>query len=340
MVAPWFQIGAWVVGAIGAAAAGKAVYDKSQANTARKKGDETIEESRKALAGACDAANAALVDLRSHRDAVTTNTLRRVIGIADRVHGGDMVEIGTEVKALNLPDVTIEAMKDMSITVAGVVKTAASAVATGAAAGSGAMAAVAAVGSASSGAAISSLSGAAMTNATLAYLGGGTVAAGGGGMAAGATVLAGVVAAPVIMVAGVAAAINASKQRTEAEHYKAKADIAAEAAKTEIAKMGAIAKRARMVSRSIEALDTRTLDLIEHMEAMLAARPPGKVEFSSLSEAEVGLYKLVLFLGTNLYAIAEIDVTAEIPESMKRVLSADFSTSVDMGPPVLEGRAE
>lgn len=71
------------------------------------------------------------------------------------------------------------------------------------AASAGASAAVASLAAASTGTAISTLSGAAASNATLAWIGGGAIASGGGGMAAGAVVMAGVAAAPAVLVGGV-----------------------------------------------------------------------------------------------------------------------------------------
>jgi transcriptional regulator with XRE-family HTH domain len=78
----------------------------------------------------------------------------------------------------------------------------------GAAAGAGAAFAtystVAAMATASTGTAISTLAGAAASNATLAALGGGSLATGGLGVAGGTAVLAGIVAAPAVIAAGVA----------------------------------------------------------------------------------------------------------------------------------------
>lgn len=73
--------------------------------------------------------------------------------------------------------------------------------AAGAAAGGITFAAVGTFAAASTGVAISGLSGAAATSATLAWLGGGSLAAGGMGVAGGTAVLAGVVAAPVVLAA-------------------------------------------------------------------------------------------------------------------------------------------
>ena len=63
---------------------------------------------------------------------------------------------------------------------------------------------VMALAAASTGTPIAALSGVAAYNATMAAIGGGAIAAGGFGMAGGAAVLAGVVAVPIIAVAGIA----------------------------------------------------------------------------------------------------------------------------------------
>ena len=70
---------------------------------------------------------------------------------------------------------------------------------------------VMALGAASTGTSIASLSGVAAYNATMAAIGGGSLAAGGFGMAGGAMVLGGVVAAPIIAIAGLSYSKYAEK---------------------------------------------------------------------------------------------------------------------------------
>lgn len=72
---------------------------------------------------------------------------------------------------------------------------------------------------ASTGTAISSLSGVAATNATLAWFGGGSLAVGGLGMAGGTAILGGIVAGPVILVAGSIFAKMAEKNKYDAQSY-------------------------------------------------------------------------------------------------------------------------
>lgn len=95
----------------------------------------------------------------------------------------------------------------------------------GAAAGFGALGGAGMFAAASTGTAISSLSGVAATNATLAWFGGGSIASGGLGMAGGTMVLGGIVAGPVLAVAGslFAAKAEEAKNNAYANLEKAKA---------------------------------------------------------------------------------------------------------------------
>lgn len=81
---------------------------------------------------------------------------------------------------------------------------------------------------ASTGTSIAALSGVAATNATLAAIGGGSLAAGGLGMAGGTAILGGVVAAPVLAIAGWAYASHAEKALDNARENRSKANQAIE----------------------------------------------------------------------------------------------------------------
>lgn len=82
---------------------------------------------------------------------------------------------------------------------------------------------VMAVAAASTGTPIAALSGAAAYNATMAAIGGGSIATGGFGMAGGAMVLGGVVAAPIIAIAGWAFASHAEEALSDAR--KARVEV-------------------------------------------------------------------------------------------------------------------
>lgn len=81
-----------------------------------------------------------------------------------------------------------------------------------------------ALGAASTGTAISALSGVAAYNATLAAIGGGSLAAGGLGMAGGTMILGGVVAAPVLAIAGWAYAWHGEEALQKAKEARRETD--------------------------------------------------------------------------------------------------------------------
>lgn len=82
--------------------------------------------------------------------------------------------------------------------------------------------------SASTGTAIASLSGVAATNATLAWFGGGALSAGGLGMAGGAAVLGGIVAGPILAVAGFIMEAKSEENLEKARYTHSEAVLAAE----------------------------------------------------------------------------------------------------------------
>ena len=100
--------------------------------------------------------------------------------------------------------------------------------------GAGALAGIASYGgammfaTASTGTAIATLSGAAATNATLAWFGGGSLAVGGLGMAGGTVVLGGIVAGPVLAVAGFIMAAKSEENLANAKKTYSEASLAVE----------------------------------------------------------------------------------------------------------------
>ncbi|WP_104760738.1 chemotaxis protein [Helicobacter cetorum] len=128
----------------------------------------------------------------------------------------------------SIPQAKLTSMRDFSCTAVGVLGTLAGSSAVGVAAAFATYGGVMALGAASTGTAIASLSGVAATNATLAALGGGSLAAGGFGMAGGTAVLGGVVAAPIIAIAGFAYASHGAECLKKAREYEEQVDEACE----------------------------------------------------------------------------------------------------------------
>lgn len=139
-------------------------------------------------------------------------------------------------------------------------------------ASAGTTAAVGAFATASTGTTISSLSGAAATNATLAWLGGGSLATGGGGVAAGTTVMAGVVAAPVMLVGGVFLHQKGRKSLANAEQFAADADAAAAKQREAAAILKAATGHATETRELLELLEPRLARRTGWLEAVTAAR--------------------------------------------------------------------
>jgi len=121
----------------------------------------------------------------------------------------------------------------------------------------GAYGSVGMLASASTGTAISTLGGAAATNATLAWLGGGSLAVGGGGMALGTAVLGGIVAGPLVAVAGFVMDSKAEKNLTEAHEYTSEIDIKIEKMRLSIEGLNAIHMQIDELQYGIEQIVVR-----------------------------------------------------------------------------------
>lgn len=118
--------------------------------------------------------------------------------------------------ALDFPQHKLDEIDGLALSTTAYMGKVAGAGAAGAAAAYAVYGGVMAVAAASTGTPIAALSGAAAYNATMAAIGGGSIAAGGFGMAGGAMVLGGVVAAPIMAIAGWAFASHAEEALSDA----------------------------------------------------------------------------------------------------------------------------
>lgn len=140
----------------------------------------------------------------------------------------------TDIK-LSIPKHEIDKIEQLSISAVNYVGKVAGAGVVGAASAYAVYGGVMAFAAASTGTSIATLSGVAAYNATLAAIGGGSLAAGGLGMAGGTMILGGVVAAPILAIAGWAFASHAEealgdalKTRDEVDEIVAKLELAGE----------------------------------------------------------------------------------------------------------------
>ena len=153
-----------------------------------------------------------------------------------------------------LTDEEIREVKEVSLKMKEVVSGLGTAGAAGAMSGFGAMGAATYLGTASTGTAISALSGVAAKNATLAWFGGGSLASGGLGMAGGTAILGGIVAGPVVAVAGWVAANKAAEAKETAISNLAQAKAACNEMDTASTAADAINRRTMSIHKALKGL--------------------------------------------------------------------------------------
>lgn len=234
-------------------------------------------------------------------------TLRRVAGVDDRGF--------TDLKeALARPERLAVAI---GVEGGAVVSTATSALkgfGAGAALSGAAQGAVATFGVASTGAPIAGLSGVAASNATLAWLGGGSLASGGMGVAGGTAVLGGIVAAPAVLLAGLAYANQAEKQLTRATDYAENVSVAVDRNTSAEKRIAAIRRRVGEVRKAIEDVQVRTRNAVDTLNAMLDVLPPERRAFVSLLKAVQDRALLLGVLAGLLSELVEVSIVDEAAE--------------------------
>jgi hypothetical protein len=188
----------------------------------------------------------------------------------------DLSEVPPEIAAFDVE------LRDINFDAVDAARLAVSSGAAGAAGGLIAFAAVGTFATASTGTAIGALSGAAATNATLAWLGGGAVAAGGGGMAAGAMVLGGIVAIPVLAVGGVVLHHKGRKALAEAEEDALQAERAIRDMELAATVARGIEVRAARLARLTERLDL----LLRERNAVLRHVTARSVDYATFDDAD------------------------------------------------------
>lgn len=182
---------------------------------------------------------------------------------------------------------------------------------------------VMAFGTASTGTAISGLSGAAATNATLAWLGGGSLASGGLGMAGGAAVVGGIVAAPAMLLAGLAYANRAEKRLTQATAYEGEVTVAIAEGQEAEARVGGVKRRVNEIARTIKDVAERCRVVLARLNARLDMLPPNQIRFEALPpppKADVAILSVLGGLLNELIHVAIIDESARLLNNSDAVL--------------------
>ncbi len=236
-------------------------------------------------------------------------TLRRVAGVDDRGF--------TDLKeALVRPERLAVAIGVEEGAVVSTAKGALKGFGAGAALSGAAQGAVATFGAASTGVPIAGLSGAAASNATLAWLGGGSLASGGMGVAGGTAVLGGIVAAPALLLAGLAYANQAEKQLTKATSYAEDVSVAVERNTSAERRIAAIRRRVGEVRKAIEDVRVRTRSAVDTLGAMLDVLPPERRAFGSLPTAVQDRTLLLGVLAGLLSELVEVAIVDEAAQLM------------------------
>lgn len=184
----------------------------------------------------------------------------------------DSLNLESNTNEINIPSADLKHMQevrsaiiDLGTAVGGIIASGGA----GALAGFGAFGGAGLLASASTGTAISSLSGVAATNATLAWFGGGSLATGGLGMAGGAWVLGGVVAAPVILVAGWVFANSAETKKYDALAYYNAVESVVENMKGEELLWGKAGANTNELQTTIKELNAALIDSMRNIKDIM-----------------------------------------------------------------------
>lgn len=214
-----------------------------------------------------------------------------------------------------LPDAAVQSVR---LSATGAVTALVGGAATGAAVGATTLAAVGAFATASTGAAISGLSGAAATSATLAWLGGGAVATGGGGVAAGTTVMTGLVAAPVILALAGFVEWKGRQQRREQEETAAKLRKGDAELTLAEARMAAVVERSHQVRGILRKLRRELEDRLPAFELLVTDND----DYATYSGDQRRQVAEAVALATTLVTVLSV------PFVDKKGLVTDLSASV------------
>ena len=233
MPLPLFIVGAIKVAGVAAATygAGRGVHSvvqNKEAKEVQSSAESKYERAKKSTKKAIEESNKSIENLGQKKLEILTKSVDDYVKTFEQLKKVNLKESEglREIGVTEIDGSLIAEARELSSTAISVLKGIAGGAGAGALAAFGATSATMALGTAGTGAAISSLVGIAQTNATLAFLGGGTLAAGGGGIAAGATVLGTLAAAPALFLLGTIMDKSASANLDKAYTYNSEVNKA------------------------------------------------------------------------------------------------------------------
>lgn len=247
----------WAIGtaiAGGATAGGSGVAKIRSAKRLVEEKQEQLEAAETAMRHhreACEAAFASLGEAKIH--AISTALLPFHDAFSKLKH----VDLTVAVREDGVPSVDVIRVHEaarLTVDIASALGVTAVGAGAGALASSGTTSAVGYLASASTGTAIRGLSGAAAKKATLAWLGGGSLASGGGGVATGTAVLAGIAAAPVVLVGGIFLHHKGREALAKAELFEGDVDTAVAKHRQAVAVLHGARQQAALVGRQLDRL--------------------------------------------------------------------------------------
>lgn len=225
MPLPFILAGAAVVAASYGAKKGYDGYqDKSEANDIIESAKRKYDEERTVFDEQNEQTNKSLTSLGEFQLQVG-NDFKEFRTIAEKL----LVKLNqsnSKDLEIDFPQHKLDEIDGLALSTTAYMSKVAGAGAAGAAAAYAVYGGVMAMAAASTGTPIAALSGAAAYNATMAAIGGGSLAAGGFGMAGGAMVLGGVVAAPIMAIAGWAFASHAEEALSDARKTRSEVNEA------------------------------------------------------------------------------------------------------------------
>lgn len=268
--------------------------------------NERLEEASTLLQAEHDEAAAQMQRLGESELAAYDGPIRDFVGLFERMKNVELTDLELEGVPEFVRSFDVD-VRDVDFSAVDALKTMAAGGGAGAAAGLTALAAVGTFASASTGTAISALGGAAATNATLAWLGGGAVAAGGGGMAAGAVVLGGIVALPVLAIGGLVIHHKGRQALAEAKEDAAKAEIVIQ----EMENARTMARGIRLRAKRITSLVDQLAELGRQRNEVLRHLVGRNDDYATYDEHDRRAVMLAASIAKTLRTVMDVPVIDE-----------------------------